>query len=119
MPLNSTDRSTRGLGRVEHRRSKLGTTSGTLLTTLNYSIGRDSGQAADAFKLLKMFVKGKGAFLGGLGVRSILLAFREGKRGHPFKGTSQEKKVVRKQEEAFYLSSRYLIDSFAADPIYS
>ncbi|MDI7262108.1 MAG: hypothetical protein QME90_19610, partial [Thermodesulfobacteriota bacterium] len=35
---------------------------GTLLTTLNYSIGRDSGQAADAFKLLKMFVKGKGAF---------------------------------------------------------
>ena len=33
-----------------------------LLTTLNYSIGRDSGQAADAFKLLKMFVKSKGAF---------------------------------------------------------
>jgi tRNA(fMet)-specific endonuclease VapC len=29
---------------------------------LNYSIGRDSGQTANAFKLLKMFVKGKGAF---------------------------------------------------------
>ena len=25
-------------------------------------MGRDSGQATDAFKLLKMFVKGKGAF---------------------------------------------------------
>jgi hypothetical protein len=26
------------------------------------AIGSDSGQAADVFKLLKMFVKGKGAF---------------------------------------------------------
>lgn len=33
-----------------------------LLSRLNDSMGRDSGQAADAFKLLKMFVKGKGAF---------------------------------------------------------
>ena len=32
------------------------------MTKLHDSIGRDSGQAADAFKLLKMFVKGKGAF---------------------------------------------------------
>jgi len=38
----------------------------------------------------------------------------------PFKGTFQEKKVVHKQEEAFFLrSSRHLIDSFAAGPIYS
>jgi hypothetical protein len=35
-----------------------------LLTRLSDSspIGRGSGQAADAFQLLKMFVKGKGAF---------------------------------------------------------
>jgi hypothetical protein len=54
--------------------------------------------------------------------------------GHPLKGTCQEKKVVRKQEEAFFWgedaaarmglsiarrSSRHLIDSFAPGPIYS
>jgi len=54
--------------------------------------------------------------------------------GHSLKGTCQEKKVIRKQEEAFFLrrdaaarmghsiarrSSRHLMDSFATGPIYS
>jgi hypothetical protein len=54
--------------------------------------------------------------------------------GHPLKGTCQEKKVVRKQEEAFFLRRRcgcengpfyssseqpHLLDSFAPGPIYS